>query len=422
MFGWLVVACAGPGDDDTEVVVDTDVVDTDADTDTEDPGYDATSSGCAEGGPWPEEVLDDGSVRVRTEHYVLTVDAQADAQDYARLTEAAYAAWADDFGAEPYGAPFELVMYPSEQAWVDGLAARGVTAPRGAGGYYDPGTRLASMWRQPTLYFTEMLWLHEAFHQFHLQTRTGGVLPVWYVEGMAEWTSRHDWDGRCVRVAAEPRATWEDYWAHADLDRLADHVAADDFPGRPSMMGFVHFLATEHPDDFAAFRADIDFGLGASFDATGLDDAYAAHVDRWQEPMTPLWLDWLHRSPTTMRGVSAGALSVVRYKEPPAQVIVEIPVVPGAYAGGLVGWAEDGFDVVFVDGTGSVSRWTSTPTRNDWVTIGAIPQPGPRIRWTQKGGEVWLDGRAVVLDPVLPAAAGHAIYGASADFVLAPRP
>ena len=417
---WFVLACADPDVDlDSDVdVVDTDDADDTDDTDApDDTAVDPTASGCADG-PWPEEVLGDGSVRVTTDHYVLTVDAIADPQDYARLVEAAYAAWTEDFGAAPDGGPLELQLYPTYDAWVAGLAARGIAAPAGAGGYYDPGTRLASLYRQPTLYFTEMLWLHEAFHQFHLLTRTGGPLPTWYVEGMAEWSSRHDWDGRCVRVGADPLATWEDAWSQADVDAdLPGWVAGDRFPGRPEMMAFVHYMADEQAPRWGDFRDAVDFGSGATLDPAGLEAGFANHVRKNQEPLQPLWLDWVHRSPTTMRGVSGGALSAVRWKAAPARLEVDVPVVADAYAGGLVGWSAEGFDVVFVDGGGGLSRWTFTPDRNDWFSIGAVADPGKTVRWVQTASGLTLNGQAVPIAPVLPAAAGHAIYGATADFV-----
>ena len=76
------------------------------------------------------------------------------------------------------------------------LLAAGVQPPA-AGGYYHPSGRTAYAWRQPTIYFTRCLILHEATHQFHYLARTSNSvsLAFWYAEGLAEFLSRHYWDG-----------------------------------------------------------------------------------------------------------------------------------------------------------------------------------------------------------------------------------
>jgi hypothetical protein len=418
LFPLFLLACSEPPG---AAVDDTANGESDADVDTgADTGTEPSRTACVDG-TWPQEAEPDGSVRVTTDHYDLTVDAAADPQDFARLVEAAWMAWSEDVGAEPADR-LELVLFPDQDSWVAGLAERGIAAPVGAGGYYDPGTGLASLFRQPTLYFTEMLFLHEAFHQFHLRARSGtSTLPSWYVEGLAEWTSRHDWDGRCVRIGADPRATWEDYWAQVagetDGSDLAAWVRADTFPDRPAMMSFVHFMAGERSADWHAFRQAEDAGARADLDVAGLDDAWAAHVRANQEPLTPLWLDCLHRSPDTLRELSFGGIAAVRWKETPLHLEVEIPVVPGGYSGGLIGWSEEGFDVIWIDEGGGVSRWVLTSGRNDWFGLGSIPTPGATVLWVQEGTSVSLDGEAFDFDPVLPEAAGHAVYGGTGDFV-----
>ena len=396
----------------------TDTAGTGSDTgmDTE-PGPSRTA--CTDG-TWPQEGAD-GLVRVTTDHYDLTVDAASDPQDFARMIEAAWLAWSEDLGMQPSGR-LELTLYPDQDAWVAGLAERGIAAPMGAGGYYDPGTGLAALFRQPTLYFTEMLFLHEAFHQFHLSARTGtAALPTWYVEGLAEWTSRHDWDGRCVRVGADPVVTWEDYWAQVasetDGSDLATWVAADTFPDRPAMMSFVHFMEEARTTEWRAFRQAQDAGAGATLDASGLDATRTEHVLAHQEPLTPLWLECLHRTPDTLREISYGAITAVRWKNTPAHVRMEIPRVPGGYSGGLIGWSDTGFDVVWVDETGWVSRWIFTPDRNEWNGLGSIPTPDETVLWDQEGSSLSIDGVAFDFDPVLPEAAGQAVYGGVGDFV-----
>ena len=364
----------------------------------------------------------DGYQEVQTEHYLLTVDGAADALDLAHLAEAAYTAYTDDLGVTLPPGPLELTLFADATDWADGLTARGIPVPAGAAGYYDPRTGLASLYRQPTAYYTQMLWLHEAFHQVHLQARTrADDLPIWYLEGLAEWASRHDWDGRCVAIGADPRVTFEDSWAiaaesdasGADLQAWIDN---DDFPGRPEMMAVVHHAERDDTERWRAFRAAMDFGDGDSY----LIDpqAWSKHVSENQEPLTPIWLDWLHRTPDTLRGISPGVLSVARVKDTPSDWTVALPLDTAAYVGGLIGWTDDSFDLVLVDGGGEVSRWQHTPTLDDWSVIDQLDAVDNPLVWSQGPGGLTLGGQPLDLVSALPPAAGHALYDGVADFVL----
>jgi hypothetical protein len=362
-------------------------------------------------------------VRVRSEHYDALLPESWDAQDTARLLEAAWDAMAEDLGATPaVQAPLELGVYPSREAWAQALRLRGIPVPSDAGGYYDPGTRFASLYAQPTLYFSEMLLLHEAYHQFHLLARTATApLPTWYVEGLAEWASRHDWDGACVRLGADPRASFEDYWATAlqGLDTrgsdLAAWTAGDSFPGRPEMMAFVHAQERAQAEAWGAYRAGTDFGAGGTLPRLA-DEDFRAHVEAFQEPLTPVWLDWLHRTPDTMDGVAPGTLSAVRYKQRPSALRFTATLDGAAYVGGLIGWSAEGFDVLLVDPAGEVSRWVSSPSESGWSVIGQLPARPDVLRWEQDPDGVRLDGQRFAFTRPLPPAAGFVLYDGAARF------
>src|SRR5690606_4627791 len=92
-----------------------------------------------------------------------------------------------------------------------------------AGGYYWPTNKTAYLFKQPTVYFTRMLFLHEVMHQFHHLARTKNKNPKagWYTEGVAEYISRHFWDGEDLTLGILPIATLEDYAAKA-LERFED--------------------------------------------------------------------------------------------------------------------------------------------------------------------------------------------------------
>jgi hypothetical protein len=117
-----------------------------------------------------------------------------------------------------------------------------------------------------------------------------------------------------------------------------------------------------------------------------------------------------------MRGITPGVLSAALYKETPATVSFEVPLGDAAYVGGIYGWSDAGFDIVFVDATGAVSRWIYTPDRNDWLNIDTLAEVGPTLLWEQSGDTLHLNGQEIALTPVLGPAAGFALYDGTADF------
>ncbi|MFT4974639.1 MAG: hypothetical protein ACI8S6_000522, partial [Myxococcota bacterium] len=164
--------------------------------------------------------IDDGVIE--TEHYRLYFEIdESEALQMARLAEAAFDAMVDYFDAEPTALPLKAGWYTDFSAFQAAIVADGTTAPD-SGGYYWPGTQTAYMFTQPTVYYSRMLFLHELAHQFHFLARTGNDgRDSWYVEGVAEYLSRHDWDGACIRLGRLPMLTWE--------DTPADALAEGDF-------------------------------------------------------------------------------------------------------------------------------------------------------------------------------------------------
>jgi hypothetical protein len=195
-------------------------------------------------------------------------------------------------------------------------------------------------------------------------------------------------------------------------------VEGDAFPGRPEMMALVQQQAADSPEAWAAFREAMDFGEGAALAVDA--GAYAAHVVVHQEPLEPVWLQWKHRTPDTMRAISPGSLSVMRYADPEAHpdVAFQVPYAGAAWVGGLLGWEDGAFDVVLVDASGAVTRWTSTPEREAWDWIGQLSDPGDALLWELVDGGLTLNGEAFPLVPALPRPApGFALYDGRADFV-----
>ncbi len=171
----------------------------------------APSPGCFDG---PVAVVDEGTrVVATTVHYRLEAEADAArASEWARLLEASYAQQITIFDGAltPASLPLRVKVFRDAASFRAGLSADGIGAVGEAGGYYEPSNETAYLAVQPTRYYTQVLLVHEAVHQIHDLTRAAPSLPFWYIEGIAEALSRHDWDGRCARLATRPLLSQED--------------------------------------------------------------------------------------------------------------------------------------------------------------------------------------------------------------------
>jgi hypothetical protein len=235
------------------------------------------------------------------------------------------------------------------------MVADGVTPPE-SGGYYSPGNRTAYLWRQPTLYYTRVLLLHEATHQFHYLARTGNrSLPAyWYVEGLAEYLGRHHWDGKSLTLGALPVLSLEDYAAAAkkEIDGLgapfAAHLGKLDL-SRPLSYALVRFLL--HADGgsrrgkFEKVMAKLDRGAASGdllWKAFGPPKRLASELTDWlagdQEPWAPIYNEWEGIGPDRIRGVAPPPIvSLCRVKADVHRLTAALEVpVKGAWRGGLL--------------------------------------------------------------------------------------
>lgn len=385
--------------------------------------------------------------RVTTEHYALDLAVGEDeARTLGRMAETAWGSFDSYFLAEVDldGERFEAFLDPDEAAWADRIAADGLEVPWGAGGYFHSATGRAYLYRQPTVYFTRQLFVHELGHQFHRSARTSGNLPRWYVEGIAEFVARHDWDGECLRLGVQPLLTFEDLPADAvgDLDaeplELDRWVDEDDFPGRPLMLELVRFFEThtERAPDWLAVRDAFDLGDGVDADGfaslLGLDSLgdiesdFDAFVRADPERMEPVWLEWLHRTPTSVRGWSlGGTLSVARNKALPGSLSVtaESPAVVGGAPGLLVAWdSADDYTVLLLGADGALSRWHRVGGQLTWTDVTSLDPPGDApvdlaiTGWSDGLVHVVVDGAALDVEIAATPAAGLAVYDTDVIF------
>lgn len=153
-----------------------------------------------------------------SEHYDLYYEGtRAEAMDASAVLEAAYVGFKRYFRGTPRirrGEKLKVRFFADRARFARAIRADGTEPPQGgAGGYYWMPTRTAYLFRQPTRYFTRVLLVHEAAHQFHFLTRTRNMMPAgpWYAEGVAEYLSWHHWDGKQIRLAQIPVMSLKDY-------------------------------------------------------------------------------------------------------------------------------------------------------------------------------------------------------------------
>lgn len=370
-----------------------------------------------------------------TAHYVLHIEGfdEAEARNLAALAETAWQGFAAFFDAEVAG-PFEVHVAADADGFAADLAAAGVGNPEGAGGYYDPGSGGAFLYRQPTAYYSRVLLLHELTHQYQGHVSGLGGLPFWYVEGVAESVGRHHWDGACLELRVRPLLSWEDAAAdaRAELDdgaALADVLSGTD-ASRPIAQELVRMLSSDpaYAAAFAAWRAavaagevaaDADSLAAAVGSVASLADALPAFVDADQEPMAPVYLDWIPQADDAALGFATYS-GAARVKQAVSGFAMHVELSDGA-VGTVYGYdpASGDLELALVDAGGGVSRFAVIGGQVAWDTIGAVA-PGTEVDWSQTAGAdttaVTIGADTVELPRSLPAAGGLALYGATATF------
>jgi hypothetical protein len=338
--------------------------------------------------------------------YQLYIERDRDrAEEVGRMLEAAWFAFEAYFGYAPDLAPDERLLvkfYSDADRWRAGMAADGIdSANIQAGGYYDLGRRIAYLYRQPTLFYTDTLTLHEAGHQFHRIGSAGqNSLPGWYVEGVVEYLSRHDWDGRCVRLGVRPLLSREDVPARA-LDNIETNgidltavIGGETFPPRPILWALYSFLETGLDDaaaeGFHALRTALDGGdeteplalfeeeLG---DPTALEGPLLDWLREAQLPMRDIYLEWTHLGPDTVRGHGAN-FSFALFKAPLSHLtFMAIPASERWGLGVIIEYADNAnFTGVVLSDSGEVSTFEAIDGAATWWGQGNVPLgPNPSM-------------------------------------------
>lgn len=389
------------------------------------------------GSPEVTLVAEGAGYLATTAHYTLHIvgfDAE-ESGNLAALAETAWLGFAAFFGAEVAG-PLVVYVDADADSFYATLARAGIGEPEGAGGYYDPGSGAAFLFRQPTAYYSRVLFLHELTHQYQDHAGAMSGLPFWYVEGLAESLGRHHWDGECLTLRSRPLLSWEDYAAAAQAELDAGARASDLLSGssysRPLAQELVRML-TSHADfapGFSDWRAAVSAGSSASDPealaaavgpAEGLDDALAQWVPENQEEMAPIYLDWVPIAGDAAWGF-AGASAAARVKLPVDRfsMVTDVPI-SGESVGTVYGYDAGTGDIemAFLSADGGVSRFAAVGGAVTWDGYGTVSLDRD-VRWSQVAGvdstEVTIAGQVVDLPRTLPAAGGLALYNANAIF------
>jgi hypothetical protein len=356
-------------------------------------------------------------------HYDLHLEVpdEGRAKEIARMAEAAWASLSGSFGASPPlgdGERLRIGWFANKSAWEIAITKDGDVPPPSTGGYYSPRSKRAYLWTQPTIWYTNSVFLHELFHQFHYLTRTDNTpRPDWYVEGLAEHVSRHGWDGECLWLAQAPQLTQEDLPAQAlaafengvDLAAVTRGVPAS----RAVYWALWHHLdATMPPDALASMMGALDRGVAGTWAPTdGFDALVRQTVLASQEPLAPLYAQWAHVRPGIVRSV-AKAFTAAEVKGGATRLEVEaLPQDRGA--GVLVAHGgPDDLEAWLVDRDGKVTVFAVRRGVPSWRAVGRVDAAESyAIVWEPAARKLSIGTATFEPEIAPPEAAGLASYG-----------
>ncbi len=356
------------------------------------------------------------TVKSETAHYrLVSTGTQAEADDWSKMLEAAWPQYAEFFGKTPTLAKDErlAVAFFEDEASMDAAIKRaGGAVPSDAGGYYDPVSKAAYLFRQPSPWYTRTLMLHECAHQFHWRAKAlKASPPFWFGEGIAEHVSRHSWDGEHLRLGVVPLLSLEKYASKAldamkapgfDVEKLFAGASND----RPLAMELVGYLVRGEDGKlrpkFDEIAAKVE--RGAKFDAAAAAGAlgplkkfgasWRAWVETAQEPWEVLTIDWDDRAADALRGAGPGVVGLCRRRADTRRVTARMrPLGTAAWKGGVLlrYGGKDDYDIGMIwSGTRAV-----VDRRKDgkWERLSDVAAPAAedgawRVEAVRDGGSV----------------------------------
>ena len=208
-----------------------------------------------------------------TEHFILYSEG-IDAADTLRLLEASYPQMKTFFNSEP-DRKMQVKVFATKESYqvaFDKLRKffRMNTKHRAALGIYTRTTATSYLWVQPDEYFTRRVLLHEVAHQFHDLVRPWSHAPSldYCGEGLAEYFSWHNWDGKVLELGIAPQIAPFNYVEQALRQlrspeglKFESVVYGDEDTDYALAWALVAFLIKEHPKQFHIWRIGLDHGV-----------------------------------------------------------------------------------------------------------------------------------------------------------------
>jgi hypothetical protein len=315
-----------------------------------------------------------------TEHYHVRA-AGSDAEEVGRMLESLHAELTRWFGASPQGR-LDLEIFADREDYRQAILDDRQPFVQG-GGYYAPDTRKVYLFRQPSVYFTRQLILHEATHQFHLLAATRNRLPktAWYLEGLAEFFGMHRWDGSNLECGVVPAVSLEDYPARA---REAFDACGGDLAGiigggtpasRPLAWSLLHFLMHRDPRRFKALgrRLDRDEDPLSAWDAVfgPVTPELVADYRRWvadhQQPWSVVWTSWQAWG-EAIEGDSR-VVGITVLKDTPDRLEAAMELVEGNLKAGLVFGYRSPDDFHLLEVLPGGRAWIVHRSNGGWTTL-----------------------------------------------------
>ena len=320
-------------------------------------------------------------------HYRLGTNIdEVTSKEYSRVLELAWAEYEKFFDGAPKLKKSELLdvfFLATQEDWQTKMKEDRVGIPIGAGGYYNPGNKSVYLFRQPTLYNSRQLLIHEAMHQFHYLAKCNNTGPkdVWYIEGVVEHLSRHYWDGEKLTLGVVPFCSLANYpklalelFEREDYD-LGAMVSGDRASARPEQWALVRYLLLEgDAKKWKSLTKKLDGGQAARnvFKKTCGDPAkLQPKIHEWlktqQEPFVPVWNEWQGQGANAAMGTAAASYSMCRTSGNAGSVAADVLVGEGNWQGGLLVYFRDTKDYAFfmVDQSGG---WIVTRGGDTWAT------------------------------------------------------
>lgn len=358
-----------------------------------------------------------------TEHYRLGTDADAaTVAEYKLVLEACWPLFESFFGCAPKlkkGEKLDVFFLTTREGWQAKMKEDGVAVPAGAGGYYNPGNKTVYLWKQPTLYTTRQLLIHEAMHQFHYLACCNNVGPKdeWYIEGIVEHFSRHYWDGKELTPGVIPFCSLEDYPRLAlELFRRDDY----DLPGmvssarestRAEQWALVRYLMLgdegKYAKNWAKLCKKLDGGQSAknTFKSTiGDPKKLLPQIRKWletqQEPFVPVWNEWQGQGPNAVVGTST-VTSACRTRLDATEISATFAAPEAAWKGGLLVFESgDDYTVALLNNSGGFS--INRRANDAWTVLKAGQAPAAQggkyaLKAVREGEEVTFSANGTEL-------------------------